>query len=125
MRSGFVLLVLTLVGCDDHLYPSIGEGGASSYSPDWDGAQSFMADHCETCHPSLSPPSMPDGIFDDIQSGTNRYVVPFEPLQSEFWLVLNDESDQFPIMPLGASQPLPDDVIAPLREWILDGASFN
>lgn len=124
MRGGLMLLALTLVGCDDHLFPSFAEGGATAYSSDWDGAQEFMGDHCATCHPSLAPPSMPDGIFDDIQSGTNRYVVPFEPLQSEFWLVLKDESDQFPIMPLGASQPLPDDVIAPIREWILDGATF-
>jgi hypothetical protein len=119
-----VIWPLLLVACDDHLYPPIGAGGDVAYTPDWDGAQNFMGDHCEGCHPTLSPPAMPDGLAADIVDGTGRYVVPGDPEASEFWLVLVGRSDQTPIMPLG-SQPLPADVIQPIADWITNGAPLN
>lgn len=127
MRRVLCLGLVLAAGCDDHTFPLPGEGGGGgdSYTADWDGAQAFMGDHCEGCHPSLSEPEMPIGIADDIIDGNGRYIVPGDPMASEFWLVITDQSDQTSIMPLGAAQPLPDNVVQPIFDWIEAGASLE
>ncbi|MEZ4318135.1 MAG: hypothetical protein R3F61_11545 [Myxococcota bacterium] len=124
MRHPVWLVLLALAGCDDTLYPAIGENGSVSYSADWTGTQAFFGDHCEGCHPSLSEPDI-EAIADDIIDGDGKYVVPFDPESSELWLVLNGQSDVTPAMPLGAAQTLPSDVIQPIADWIANGAPLN
>jgi hypothetical protein len=128
MRRALWLGLFLTAGCDDHTFPLPGEGGGGdgpAYTSDWEGAQEFMGDHCEGCHPQLSAPDMPIDIADDIIDGSGRYIVPGDPMASEFWLVIIDESEQTSIMPLGIAQPLPENVVQPIFDWIEAGASLE
>ena len=125
MRQLLCVGLLALAGCDDHTFPLIGEDGNVGYTPDWTGAQQFFGDHCESCHPSLNDPDLVEAVAADIVDGTGRYVVPGDPQSSELWLVITDQSDQWPIMPLAAAQPLPDEVVQPIADWIAAGAPLE
>lgn len=122
MRRSWLLLLL--VGCDDHLFPAIG-GPEAGYTPDWAGTQQFLGDHCEGCHPSLSPPALPDDVAADVVSGAGRYVVSGDPEASELWLVIRGQSDQTPLMPLGFAQPMDAELVQPIADWIAAGAPLN
>jgi len=126
MRLALLGALLALAGCDDQLYPFIGDGGAQvTYTANWDGTQQFFGDQCDSCHPSLSDPDLEADIAADINNGTGRYVVPFEPENSELYLIITGQSDEIALMPLGAAQPLPAEVTQPIADWIADGASLE
>lgn len=111
-----------LVGCDDHLFPA-GAGGEvpdGGYPADWEGVSLFFADHCEACHAATAP-ILPDAVEADVQDGAGALVVAGDPDASRLWQSIAHEGTAVP-MPFGQPDPLPADVIEPIRVWIADGA---
>lgn len=120
--SRWAVLVLLLLGCDDHLFPagmSVSEGG---YEPTWDGVQLLMSDAgCLGCHAALEP-ILPSAIEDDLAQALGALVVPGEPENSLLWRVLMYEEGLVGMPPSG---PLAQDQIAAVEQWILDGAPLD
>ena len=117
-RKGWLIL-LALVGCDDHLFDHDVEG---SYEPTWEGVLLSMDDFgCMGCH-NTQVPLLPDAILGDLEQGNEIYVVPFSPEESTLWQVLIF-ADGYTGMPLGDQLPAAD--IAHFEEWILAGAPLD
>jgi hypothetical protein len=125
MRFGPLALIaaaFSLAGCDDHLFPAssgaeVPDGG---YPADWEGVSLFFADHCEACHAAAAP-ILPDDVEADVAAGAGALVVAGDPEASKLWLSIAHEAGAVP-MPFGQADPLPQDVIDPVRVWIADGA---
>ncbi len=119
-----VAVVLAASGCDDHVFPNVGGGDETAYTPTFEGFEGFFGDHCEGCHPSLNAWDV-DQTVADINSGAGRFVVPGDPDASLLWRVITDADDRVALMPLGNAQPLDASVTGHIRQWILDGASLE
>ena len=119
MRHTVWWIGLTLFGCDDHLFVHETEG---LYEATWEGVERSMEDWgCTGCHSSQLP-LLPGAVTDDIAQESGLYVVPFSPEESTLWQVLIF-ADGYVGMPLGA--PLPEEEIAHVEQWILDGALLD
>jgi hypothetical protein len=126
-RLPTLALVLGLgVACDDAVFEPPEHGSDVVYEATWAGVRLFVADHCARCHPSVSPPSLPEALEEDLLAGDEVYVVPGSPEDSLFWRVISVdgrlEGDP-PPMPLG-SGPLPSEETDHVYDWILDGAAL-
>ena len=120
--SRWVGLVLVLLGCDDHLFPAGHSVSDDGYEATWDGVQRLMSDAgCLDCHAALEP-ILPNAVEDDIMQGSGVFVVPGEPENSLLWRVLMYEEGLVGMPPAG---PLDQDQIAPVEQWILDGAPLD
>ena len=115
-------MLLALLGCDDHLFPAGHSVSDDGYAPTWDGVQALMSDAgCLSCHTSLAP-MLPTAVEDDLNEGGGLYVVPGEPENSLLLRVLVYEEGLVGMPPSG---PLPQDQIAPVEQWILNGAFLD
>ena len=117
--AGFVVLLL---GCDDHVFPAGPPVSEDGYEASWDGVQLLMSDMgCLDCHVALEP-ILPEDLEDDIIGSLGTYVVPGEPENSLLWRVLVYEEGLVGMPP---TVPLERDLIAPVEQWILDGAPLD
>ncbi|MFK7931135.1 MAG: hypothetical protein AB8H79_23320 [Myxococcota bacterium] len=122
MRGIWVLVgAMALAGgCDDTVFNSGGGGGNSEYEADFTGVVAFFHDRCHECHPALIA-SFDAGVLEaDVEAGTGLFVVAGDPDASLLWRVLNDADDDVGVMPTTGQRP--DEEIAHVRQWILDGA---
>ena len=111
-----------LLGCDDHLFPSGSSVAEDGYDATWDGVQRLMSDAgCLECHAALAP-ILPSELEDDITQALGEYIVPGEPENSLLWRVLMYEEGLVGMPPSG---PLGEENIAPVEQWILDGAPLD
>jgi hypothetical protein len=98
-----------------------------TYTPDWDGVNAFLSDECLACHEEGGDSTLrlPSALELDLYTGDGLLVVPFEPEESRLWRVISDtlSDNDAARMPLG-TEPLPEETVAHVREWILDGAPW-
>lgn len=123
LSAAAVLLATAFAGCDDYIFA---DNGASDQplEPTWEGVSLFFEGNCESCHPSLNSFDLVS-LQADVNSGSGTYVVAGDPEGSLLWRVLIDTDEFTPLMPLGATQPIPDEVKGHVRQWIADGASLE
>ena len=115
-------LVLVLLGCDDHLFPAGSMVSEDGYEATWDGVQMLMSDAgCFDCHAGLAP-MLPSAIEDDLMQGAGALVIPGDPENSLLWRVLMYEEGLVGMPPSG---PLGQDQLAPVEQWILEGAPLD
>jgi hypothetical protein len=94
------------------------------YPPGWTGVKALFASECFSCHPASDDPDVPDlmeVIPEDIEAGTEFYVVAGEPENSRLWELL-EGSDPELYMPLSRPEVLPYESVQHVEQWILDGA---
>ncbi|MFT4627489.1 MAG: hypothetical protein ACI8PZ_006173 [Myxococcota bacterium] len=123
MSTRGAAVLLLLVGCDDHVFPT-GEGGGPSegYTEDWEGVQLFLGDTCLAgCHEQLEP-VMPAAIEDDLLGGLGELVVPGDSAASLLWQAIDQSGNATP-MPIGQPR-LSDDTILHVKAWIDAGAEL-
>ncbi len=126
------LLLGGTISCDDTVYPShgsvdVGDGAPEEYTPDWDGVQALLTDHCLVCHGEgrNNRHVLPDLIEQDIVGGGGYYVVPGDLAGSRLWRTLSGETtdEDFGQMPLAGL--LPDTHIQHVADWIEAGANIG
>ena len=118
-----LLPALGLAGCDDTMF-----GGSTvvpaNYTPDADGVNNLITDHCLSCHGegAGTQPVLPDDIVADMRAGGTNYVTPFSREDSLLWRVLSDTQLQGEIGPMPFGAPLDPAMYEHVGVWIDEGA---
>jgi uncharacterized membrane protein len=120
MRTTALLVLAT--ACDDHLFPSA-PVEVGSCDATWASVEALFQAECVSCHPTVSSPDLLVDIPDDIASGAGDYVVAGDPEGSLLYKSLT--GDGAVLMPFGATDPLPDETLTCVYDWIANGATVE